>query len=71
MAKFGCPPRSIAMLQQFHNGEQARVQNDREYSEPFLLTNGVNQGCVTALTLFSMMFLPCLKVLFRTLMLVS
>ena len=33
----------------------ARVQNDGEYSEPFPVTNGVNQGCVLAPTLFSMM----------------
>ena len=56
MAKFGCPPRYIAMVRQFHDGMQAHVQNDEEYSEPFLVTNGVKQGCVTAPTLFSMMF---------------
>ena len=56
MAKFGCPPRYIAMARQFHDGMQARVQNDGEYSEPFPVTNGVKQGCVMAPTLFSMMF---------------
>ena len=54
MAKFGCPPRFIAMVQQFHDGMQARVQN--EFSEPVEVTNGVKQGCVMAPTLFSMMF---------------
>ena len=34
---------------------QARVQNDGEFSEPFEVTNVVNQGCVMAPTLFSMM----------------
>ena len=56
MAKFGCPPRYIAMVRQFHDGMQARVQNDGEYSEPFPVTNGVKQGCVMAPTLLSMMF---------------
>ena len=28
MAKFGCPPRFIAMVWQFYDGMQARVQND-------------------------------------------
>ena len=56
MAKFGCPPRYIAMVREFHDGMQARVQNDGEYSEPFPVTNGVKQGCVMAPTLFSMMF---------------
>ena len=55
MAKFGCSPRYIAMVRQFHDGMQARVQNDGEYSEPFPVTNGVKQVCVMAPTLFSMM----------------
>ena len=32
MAKFGCPPRFIAMVWQIHDDMQARVQNDGEYS---------------------------------------
>ena len=56
MAKFGCPPTYIAMVRQFHGGMQARVQNEREYSEPFPVTNGVKQGCVIAPTSFSKMF---------------
>ena len=43
MTKFGCPPRYIAMVRQFHDGMQARVQNDGEYSEPFPVTNGTNK----------------------------
>ena len=43
MAKFGCPPRYIAMVRQLHDGMQARVQNGGEYSEPFPVTNGVKQ----------------------------
>ena len=56
MANFGCPPRFITMVRQFHDGMQARVQNDGEYSEPFQVTNGVKQGCVMAPTLPSIMF---------------
>ena len=55
MAKFGCPPRFIAIVQQFHDGMQAHAQNDGGYSEPFPVTNRVKQGCVMAPTLFSMM----------------
>ena len=51
-AKFGF----IAMVRQFHDGMQARVQNDGEFSEPFEVTNRVKQVCVMAPTLFSMMF---------------
>ena len=50
------PPRFIAMVLQFHDGMQARVQNDRVYFKPFYVTNGIKEGCVMALTLFSIMF---------------
>ena len=66
MAKFGCPPRFIAMVRQFHDGMQAHVQNDGEFSEPFEVTNGVKQGCIMAPTLFSMKFSAMLIVLFMT-----
>ena len=32
------------------------VQNDGGFSEPFVVTKGVKQGCVMAPSLFSMMF---------------
>ena len=35
MTKFRCQPRLVAKVRQFHNGMQARVQNDGKYSEPF------------------------------------
>ena len=56
MAKFGCPAKFIARVQQFHGGMLARVQNDGEFSDPFPVTNGVKQGCVLASKLFSMMY---------------
>ena len=49
-------PISIAMVWQFHDGMQVRVQNDGEYSELFSVTKRAKQGCVMAPTLFSMMF---------------
>ena len=65
MAKFGCPANIITMVRQFHDGMQARVQDDRVYSEPFPVTSGVKQGCVFAPTLFSMMFSAMLTDAFR------
>ena len=56
MAKFGCPTMFIAMVRQFPDGMLARVQNDGQFSDPFPVTNGVEQGCVLAPTLFNMMF---------------
>ena len=46
----------IAMVRQFYDGMQARVQNDGEYPEPFQLTNGVKKSCAMAPILFSIMF---------------
>ena len=52
IAKFGCPPRFIAMLRQFYDGVKARVQNIGKYS----MENEVKSGCVMALRLFNMLF---------------
>ena len=65
MAKFGCPPRFIAMVWEFHDGMHARVQNDGEYSEPFPVTKGVKQACVMAPTMFNTMFTAMLTDAFQ------
>ena len=36
------------MVQHFHDGMKARVQNYGEFSEPFEVTDLVKQGCVMA-----------------------
>ena len=56
LSKFGCPPKFVNMIRQFHDGMQARVKSHGKMSEPFPVTNGVKQGCVLAPTLFSIMF---------------
>ena len=56
MAKYGCPPKFITIVRLLHDGMMARVQDDGNSSEPFLVSNGVKQGCVLAPTLFSLMF---------------
>ena len=65
MAKYGCPPKFISMVRQFHDGMQARVQDSNTFSEPFSVSNGVKQGCVLAPTLFSLMFSAMLTDAFR------
>eukprot|EP00745_Piridium_sociabile_P007473 TRINITY_DN1490_c1_g1_i7.p1 TRINITY_DN1490_c1_g1~~TRINITY_DN1490_c1_g1_i7.p1 ORF type:complete len:702 (-),score=160.58 TRINITY_DN1490_c1_g1_i7:112-2217(-) len=66
MSKFGCPDMFINMVRQFHDGMQARVQDDGALSEPFPVANGVKQGCVLAPTLFSIMFSAMLSDAFRS-----
>ena len=56
MAKYGCPEKFITIVRQFHDGMYGRVQDERESSVAFLVTNGVKQGCVLATTLFFLMF---------------
>ena len=56
MAKYGCPPKFITIVRLLHDGMMARVQDNGNSSEPFLVSNGVKQDCVLAPTLFSLMF---------------
>ena len=67
MAKYGWPEKFIPMMRQFHDGMQARVQDNGTgmqarvqdngtFTEPFSVSNRVKQGCVLAPTLFSIMF---------------
>lgn len=44
------------MVGQFHDSMPARVLDNGESTDAFPVTNGVQQGCVLAPTLFSMMF---------------
>ena len=56
MVKYGCREKFITIVRQFHNGMHAKVQDNRESSIAFLVTNGVNQGCFLVPTLLSIMF---------------
>lgn len=56
MAKYGCPRKLISVVRQLHKGIQARVQDIGELSQPFPISNGVKQGYVLAVKLYSMMF---------------
>ena len=70
MAKFGCPPIFIAMVRHFHDGMQARVQNDGEFSEPFEVTMESNRVVLWRQHCSAWCFLPCSWMLFRTVTLV-
>nr|VZI49995.1 unnamed protein product [Spirometra erinaceieuropaei] len=56
MQEFDCPERFTRMVRQLHDGMMARVANNGAVLEAFAVTSGVRQGCVLALTLFSLMF---------------
>lgn len=65
MATFGCPDILVVMVQKFHDGMLARVQNIGVYSEPFNVANGAKQGCILGPTLFSMMLAAMLTDVFN------
>ena len=48
MAKYGCPPEVITIVRLLHDSMMARVHDDGNTSESFLVSNGVKQGCVLA-----------------------
>ena len=56
LAKAGCPPILLALIQSFHQGMQARDQFDDDISDSFPIRQGVKQGCVLAPTLFGLYF---------------
>ena len=63
LARFGVPPRMLAVIRQFHDGMQACVRlDDGECSDNFDVGQGVRQGCVLAPLLFNMIFTAVLRV---------
>ena len=51
-SKINCPPKLISRVRYFHQNIKGTVQFDGNLSEPFDICNGVEPGCVLALTLF-------------------
>ena len=46
MAKFEFPAKFIAMVKQFHDSMNARVQDNGEFSQPFPVTSGSRAVCL-------------------------
>lgn len=61
LLKLGCPSKFVNVLRQLHDGMQARVAIDGEFSNAFPIRNGVKQGCVVAPILFVIFFAQMLK----------
>ena len=63
LARFGVPPRMLAVFRRFHDGMQVCVWlDDGECSDKFDVGQGVRQGCVLAPLLFNMFFTAVLRV---------
>nr|VZI47012.1 unnamed protein product [Spirometra erinaceieuropaei] len=65
MEKFGCPEPFTPIVGQLHDGMTVCVTDDGVVSEVFAVTNGVEQGCALAPTLFSLMFSAMLMDAYR------
>ncbi len=61
------PPKFLSILQQLHDGMQARVLTGELQSESFEVNVGVKQGCVLALVLFNIL-LSAITCLFHRVM---
>lgn len=55
LSKLGVPPKFISILQQLHDGMQARVITGELQSEFFKMNVGVKLGCVLSLELFNLL----------------
>ena len=55
LTKLGVPPKFLSILQQLHDGMQARVLTGELQSEFFEVNVGVKQGCVLAPVLFNIL----------------
>ena len=64
LTKFGCPAKFVNIIKSLHSGMKASVAHGTNHSNEFAVTNGVKQGCVLALTLFSLYLSAMLEVAF-------
>ena len=65
LMNYGCPGKFTTMIEALHTGIMANVTAGGEVCESFNVTDGVNQGCVLAPTLFSIFLSAMLDEAFR------
>ena len=65
LRKYGCPEKFTTMIESLHTGMMVNVRNGGEVSDTFVISNGINQGCVLAPTLFYIFLSAILEEAFR------
>ena len=56
LQRIGCPPKLVSMIRLFHDGITGQVLSNGNVTDAFVISNGVNQGCVLAPVLFNVFF---------------
>ena len=65
LKKYGCTEKIANLIEALHTDMQANVVMSGSVSKDFLVSNGVKQGCVLALTLFSLYLAAMIEVTFK------
>ena len=65
LTKYGCTEKFVNLIEALHTGMQANVTMSGSVSKDFSVSNGVEQGCVLAPTLFSLYLAAMLEVAFK------
>ena len=63
LAAFGCPPRFVKIIQEFHEGARGRVAIGSEETGEVQVNHGTKQGCVLAPALFTLFLTVVLTIL--------
>ena len=63
LAAFGCPPRFVKLIQEFHEGAKGRVAIGSEETGEVQVNHGTKQGCVLAPALFTLFLTVVLTIL--------
>ena len=61
LSRLGCPPKFLTIIRQLHEGQRGQVKHNGSLSDSFPISNGVEQGCVLAPSLFSIFFSMMLR----------
>ena len=56
LSKLGCPRRFIKLICLFHDDMTSVVLSSGKFSDSFVISNGIKQGCVLAPVLFNLFF---------------
>lgn len=56
LMRYGCPGIFVNIIMLFHNGMKGQALSSGEASAPYVIGNGVKQGCVYAQVLFNLLF---------------